>query len=139
MQHLQKTQGVGLLWLTRPSYVSLPFAAGWQLTTEYRRSAAAPVVRTRPSHLAPASSAQTPAPRAPPESAGTPQSAPPMIRGREVLPDSTGSNSLSRFSRAPATAPRAAHLPPRRSLRRASRTQTSDVPTFAADIPCRRS
>src|SRR6266849_767642 len=109
------------------------------LTTENHLSAAAQAARKRPSRLARASSAQTPARRAPPEPAEILQSALAMIRGKEVLPGSTESNSLSRSSTAPATAPRAAHLPPHRLFRRASRIQTSDAPTFAADIPCRRS
>src|SRR6266436_345845 len=85
----------------------------WRRTTERRRSAIAPADRKRPSRRARASSAQTLAPRAPPEFAGTPQSAPETIRDREVLPDSRESNSLSLFSAAPATAPRAARLPSR--------------------------
>src|SRR5258708_33997044 len=103
---------------------------------EHRRSAAARVARKPPLHRAHASSAQTPARRAPPESVGTLQSAPETIRGRAVLPDSKESNLLSRFSEAPATAPRAAHLLPHRSARRASRIQTSDAPMFSADILC---
>src|SRR5882672_2934116 len=135
----KKNRGVGRLWLTRPWYFSLPFTAEWQLTTVHRRSAAAPVARKPPSRLVRASSAQTLARRDPLEFAGTPQSAPALIRGRKVRPDSTESNSLSRFSAAPPIAPRVVHLPPHRSFRRASRIQTSDAPTFAADIPCRRS
>src|SRR5712664_2255614 len=110
MQHLQKTQGVGLLWLTRLSSSSFPSTADWRRTQEHHRSAAAPTGRTRPSRLVRASSAQTLEPRAPPGSAGILQSVPARIRGREVLPDSMGSNSLSRFLTAPATAPRDAHL-----------------------------
>src|SRR5260370_16800083 len=108
--------------------------AGCPLTTEYRRSSAAGVAGKPPSHRARASRVQTPERRAPPETAETPRSVPLTIRGREALPDSTESNSLSRFSAAPATAPRAAHLPPHRSNRRASRIQTPHPPLFPTAI-----
>src|SRR5258708_15922536 len=139
MQHLQKTQGGGAVMVNYTFVGFLLFTTDWRPTNAHRRFAAAPTARKRPSHPARASSAQTPARRAPPESAGILQPAPAMTPDREVLPDSTGSNSLSRSSAAPATAPRAVHLQPNRSSRQASRIQTSDAPTFAADIPCRNS
>src|SRR5260370_21974070 len=102
------------------------------LIEESYQSAEAPTGRTRPTRLVRVSSAQTPARRDPPGSAGILQSVPARIRGREVLPDSTGSNSLSRFLAEPANVPRVAHLPPHRCSRRASRILSSDAPTLAA-------
>src|SRR5260370_41629984 len=93
----KNTGGVGLLWLTSPSSSSFPSTPDWRRTQEHHRSAAAPTGRTRPSRLARANNAQTLARRDPLGSAGILQSVPARIRGREVLPDSTGSNSLSRF------------------------------------------
>src|SRR5258708_2318661 len=139
MQHLQKTQPGGAVMVNYTYVDFLLFTTDWRRTKEQRRFAAAPTDRMRPSHPARASSAQTPARRVPPKCAETLQSAPTSTRGREVLLDSTGSNSLSRSSAAPPTAPRAVHLQPNRSSHQASRIQTSDAPTFAADIPRRHS
>src|SRR5229473_4463996 len=72
---------------------------------------AAPAARKPPLRPARASTAQTPARPGPPESAGTLQSALATIPGREVPPDSTGSDSLSRSSRVPAVERRAVRPP----------------------------
>src|SRR5258708_39597384 len=96
MQHLQKTQGGGAVMVNYTFVGFLLFTTDWRRTKEHRRFAAAPTDRMRPSHPARASSAQTPARRAPPEFAGILQSAPASTRGREVLLASTRSNSLSR-------------------------------------------
>src|SRR5229473_8013655 len=111
-----------------PSYPPYLFTADWPRAPENYGFAAAPVARRPPLHPVPGSSAQTPERRDPPESAEILQSVPAKIRGREVLPGSTGSSSLSRFSAVPAIAPRGAHLPPHRSSRRASRIQMSSAP-----------
>src|SRR5260370_3413411 len=84
---------IGCPFLRRRTWWSVPqFTAGLQRTTANHQFAAAPVARKPPSHPARASTAQTPARHAPPESAETLPFAPPIIHGREVLPHSTGSS-----------------------------------------------
>src|SRR5690349_14033118 len=100
-------------------------------------SAATPVARTPPSRRDRANISQRPVRLSPSGFAGMLQFAPAAIRGTAALPDSTGSDSLSRSSTAPAAAPRAGHLPGRHLPRRALRTRTSNAPTAAADTFCK--
>src|SRR4029077_1790820 len=115
MQHLQKTGEGG------------PFAIQCSPpTVGHSQSASAPIVRKPPSHLARGNTSQTPVYLDRPKFAETLQSPPQKTPGKAARPDSTESSSPSRFSVAPATSPPAVHPLPHRSLRPASRTQTSN-------------